>query len=81
MPLLVVRNYIYIYIYGIYIYGISNSLFNYCNVTITLYAYILVCFLVSLAHKKCKLSYLVPHLVKVAHRPPMSTTVYSHNDS
>ena len=25
--------------------GISNSLFDYCNVTITLYAYILVCFL------------------------------------
>ncbi len=31
--------------------GISNSLFNYCNVTITLYAYILVCFLVPLAPK------------------------------
>ncbi len=29
--------------------GISNSLFDYCNVTITLYAYILVCFLVPLA--------------------------------
>ncbi len=28
--------------------GISNSLFNYCDVTITLYAYILVCFLVPL---------------------------------
>ena len=26
--------------------GISNSLFNYRNVTITLYAYILVCFFV-----------------------------------
>ena len=29
--------------------GISNSLFNYCNVTMTLHAYILVCFLVPLA--------------------------------
>ena len=45
--------------------GISNSLFNYCNVTITLYAYILVCFLVSLAHKKCKLWYLVPYFLQV----------------
>ena len=35
--------------------GISNSLFNYCNVSITLYAYILVCFLVPLAPKQCKL--------------------------
>ena len=35
--------------------GISNSLFNYCNVTITLYGYILVCFLVPLAPKQCKL--------------------------
>ncbi len=35
--------------------GISNSLFNYCNVTITLYAYTLVCFLVPLAPKQCKL--------------------------
>ena len=35
--------------------GISNSLFNYCNVTITLYAYILVCFLVPLAPKQRKL--------------------------
>ncbi len=34
--------------------GISNSLFNFCNVTITLYAYILVCFLVPLAPKQCK---------------------------
>ena len=35
--------------------GISNLLFNYCNVTITLYAYILVCFLVPLAPKQHKL--------------------------
>ena len=35
--------------------GMSNSLFNYCNVTIALYAYILVCFLVPLAPKQCKL--------------------------
>ena len=38
--------------------GISNSLFNYCNVTVTLYAfyaYILVCFLVPLAPKQRKL--------------------------
>ena len=35
--------------------GISNSLFNYCNVTITLYAYILVFFLVPPALKQCKL--------------------------
>ena len=34
--------------------GISNSLFDYCNVTITLYAYILVCFLVPLAPKQHK---------------------------
>ena len=38
---------------------ISNSLFNYCNVTITLYAYILVCFLVPLASKQRKLCYSV----------------------
>ena len=31
------------------------KLFNYCNVTITLYAYILVCFLVPLARKQHKL--------------------------
>ena len=41
-------------------FGISNSLFNYCNVTITLYTYILVCFLVPLAPKQHKLCYLVP---------------------
>ncbi len=35
--------------------GISNSLFNYCNVTIALYPYILVCFLVPLAPKQRKL--------------------------
>ena len=35
--------------------GISNSLFDYCNVTITLYDYILVCFLVPLAPKQRKL--------------------------
>ena len=35
--------------------GISNSLLNYCNVTITLFAYILVCFLVPLAPKQRKL--------------------------
>ena len=35
--------------------GISNSLFNYGNATITLYAYILVCFLVPLAPKQRKL--------------------------
>ena len=35
--------------------GMSNSLFDYCNVTITLYAYILVCFLVPLAPKQHKL--------------------------
>ncbi len=34
--------------------GISNSLFDYCNVTITLYAYILVCVLVPLASKQRK---------------------------
>ena len=34
--------------------GISDLLFNYCNVT-TLYAYILVCFLVPLAPKRHKL--------------------------
>ncbi len=38
--------------------GISNSLFNYCNVTITLYAYLLVCFLVPLAP-----TYFTVHLV------------------
>ncbi len=37
------------------LFGISNSLFNYCNVTITLDAYVLVCFLVPLAPKQCKL--------------------------
>ena len=36
-------------------HGISNSLFNYCNVTISLYAYILVCFLFPLAPKQRKL--------------------------
>ena len=35
--------------------GMSNSLFNYCNVTITLYVYILMCFLVPLAPKQRKL--------------------------
>ena len=35
--------------------GISNSLFHYCNVTITLCVYILVCFLVPLAPKQHKL--------------------------
>ncbi len=42
-----------IYAFGIML-GISNSLFNYCNVTVTLYAYILVCFLVPLAPKQHK---------------------------
>ena len=36
------------------ILGISNSLFNYCHVTIILYANILVCFLVPLAPKNAK---------------------------
>ncbi len=40
--------------------GISNSLFNYCNVTITSYSYVLVCFLVPLAPKQRKLGYLLP---------------------
>ena len=44
--------------------GISNSFFENTNstplVTITLYAYILVCFLVPLAPKQHKLCYLVP---------------------
>ncbi len=35
--------------------GILYSLFDHCNVTITLYAYILVCFLVPLAPKQHKL--------------------------
>ena len=58
------RHFANIYAFGIHLrhanisdimLGISNSLFNYCNVTITLYAYILVCFLVPLAPEQCKL--------------------------
>ena len=41
------------------------KLFNYCNVTITSYAYILVCFLVPLAPKQHKLWYLVPLFLQV----------------
>ena len=45
--------------------GISNSLFNYSNVTITLFAYILVCYLVPLAPKQRQLCYLVPLFLQV----------------
>ena len=43
--------------------GISNSLFNYCNVTITLYAYILVCFLLPLAPKNANCDILFLHFI------------------
>ena len=39
-------------IFNMYAFAVR---FNYCNVTITLYAYILVCFLVPLAPKQRKL--------------------------
>ena len=64
--------------------GISNSLFNYCNVTITLYAYILVCFLVPLAPKQCNCDIWSHYFYRSKLPPPPPSVhhcfiIWSHN--
>jgi hypothetical protein len=50
---------------------ITNIFINYCNVTVTLYAYVLVCFLVPLAPKQRKLGYLLTLFLLYQWRPPL----------
>ena len=49
---------------------ITNIFINYCNVTVTLYAYVLVCFLVPLAPKQRKLGYLLTLFLQHLYPPP-----------
>ena len=49
---------------------ITNIFINYCNVTVTLHAYALVCFLVPLAPKQRKLGYLLTLFLQHLCPPP-----------